>query len=367
MRFRARTTLLIVLVAAVASVFSATIAYQTVRNDGRVPDTLALAVLNTAFWFGWAALSLPLAMLSSRWRIDRTPRVAIPLHIAAALTAGAVHICLQTTAQAALYVRSAFAKGVDVDALATFAERWAVLAPMQLLQLIDWELLAGMGVVALAHAVFYYRETQDRALREANLETRLMEAQLTALQQQLQPHFLFNTLHAISTLMHRDVDLADKVLVRLSDLLRITLESGHRKEIPLSEELDFIRKYLDIEKMRIGDRLTMTLEIDPESLDCQVPTLILQPLVENAVKYGVAPHTGPGHIEIRTSRRNGQMTLSVSDNGPGPVTDERVRPGGIGLANTRARLLHHFGDDGDLQLDRRPDGFIATLTFPCRN
>jgi len=154
--------------------------------------------------------------------------------------------------------------------------------------------------------------------------------------------------------------------VRLSDLLRITLESGNRKELPLSEELEFIRKYLDIEKIRIGERLTITMEIDPKSLDCMVPTLILQPLVENAIKYGVAPHTGTGRIDIRTSRSNGQMMLSVADNGPGPVTAERVRPGGIGLTNTRARLEHHFGQHGRLYLDRRADGFTAQITFPCR-
>ena len=367
MRFRPRAILLILLIAAVASVFSTTIAYQTVRSDGRWPDTFALAVLNSSFWFGWAALAMPLAALSARWRIDRTPRVAIPLHVVAALSAGALHVCLQSAVQAALYVRVAATKGLDHDYLAVFGERWLVVFPSQLLQLVDWELLAGMGVVALAHAVFYYREMQDRALSEANLETRLMEAQLTALQQQLQPHFLFNTLHAISTLMHRDVNLADKVLVRLSDLLRITLELGGEKEVPLSRELDFTRSYLEIEQTRIGGRLTVDIDIAANTLDCLVPTLILLPLVENAVKYGVAPHTGPGHIVIRSGRQHGLLTLTVADNGPGPVTVDRVRPGGIGLTNTRARLLHHFGDKGDLALDRRADGFTARLTLPCRN
>jgi len=367
MRFRARTIGLILLVAGVAALFSTAIAYETVRDEGRVPDTFALAALNSSFWFGWAALSLPLAALSARWRVDRTPRIAIPLHIGAALTAGAVHICLQTTTQAALFLRSEITKGLDHGYMTVFAGRWMATLPDQLLQLTDWELAAGMGVVALAHAVFYYREAQDRALNEANLETRLMEAQLTALQQQLQPHFLFNTLHAISALMHRDVNLADKVLVRLSALLRITLESGSQKQVPLSRELEFIRSYLEIEKLRIGDRLTLNIEIDPDTVDCLVPTLILQPLVENAVKYGVAPHTGPGHIEIRSARQHGMLTLTVADNGPGPVTVDRVRPGGIGLTNTRARLEHHFGGKGRLDLDRGPGGFTARLTFPCRN
>lgn len=367
MRFRARTALLILLVAAVASVFSTTVAYQTVRNDGRAPDTFVLAALNSSFWFGWVLLAWPLSALSARWRIDRTPRVAIPLHIVAVVTAGSLHVALQSTTQSALYVRSFLMKeGVDGSVTALFAKRWMTLFPMQLLQLIDWELLAGMGVVALAHAVFYYRETQQRALREANLETRLIEAQLTALQQQLQPHFLFNTLHAISALMHRDVNLADKVLVRLSDLLRITLDSGREREISLGREMEFIQKYLDIEKMRIGERLTVTTDIAPDTLDCVVPTLILQPLVENAIKHGIARHIELGTLAIQSSKRDGMLTLTVADNGPGPVTADMVRHGGIGLSNTRARLHHHFGDDGRLYLDRRPDGFTARLTFPCR-
>jgi len=367
MRFRTRTAILILVAAAVASVFSTSIAYQTIRNMGGPPETFTLAVLNSSFWFGWAALAVPLTALSARWRLDRTPRVAVPILVVAALVAGALHVCLQTTTLAALYVRTAALKGPVSDYFGMFATRWMNGVSGQLLQLIDWELLAGMGVVALAHAVFYYRETQQRALREANLETRLMEAQLTALQHQLQPHFLFNTLHAISALMHRDVNLADKVLVRLSDLLRITLESGSEKEVRLSRELDFIRSYLEIEQTRIGDRLTTEIKIDGNTLDCWVPTLILQPLVENAVKYGVAPHVGLGRIEIGASRRSGLLTLTVSDNGPGPVTAERVRPGGIGLTNTRGRLLHHYGDKGELKIDRRPDGFTAQITFPCRN
>lgn len=367
MRFWPRTIALILLVAAVASVFSTTLAYETVRNDGRTPDIFSLAALNSSFWFGWAALAFPLAAVVTRWRIDRTPQIAIPLNVIAALLAGAFHICLQTTTQSGLSVRAASMKGLEGHYLTTFADRWMMAAPGQLIQLIDWELLAGMGIVALVHALFYYRETQERAIREAHLETRLMEAQLTALQQQLQPHFLFNALHAISALMHRDVNLADKVLVRLSDLLRITLESGSQKEVRLSREIDFIRSYLEIEQARMGDRLTIQLEVDAAALDCLVPTLILQPLVENAVKHGVAQITGPGWIQIRTLRRDGVLTLTVENNGPDAVTPDVERSGGIGLVNTRARLLHHFGDDGDLSIDRRPGRFLATLTFPCRN
>jgi len=363
---RTRAVLLIVLVALVASVFSTTIAYETVRNDGRVPDKLALSLLNSSFWFGWAALALPLSLLSARWRIDRRPRVAIPILVASALIAGAVHIGLQSAVQSALYVRSAFAKGADAEALDMFVTRLRMVLPMQLTQLVDWELLAGMGIIALAHAVFFRREAQNRAVSEANLETRLIEAQLKTLQQQLHPHFLFNTLHAVSALMHRDVEAANRVLVRLSDLLRMSLDSGSQKEWRLSRELEFLDKYLQIEKARFGDRLTMDFEVDADTFEAMVPALILQPLVENAIKHGVAPHSTHGHVEIRARKVDGVLELSVSDNGPGPVTADKVRYGGIGLTNIRSRLNHHFGELGRLYLDRRSDGFSAQVTLPFR-
>lgn len=365
-RSRSRAVLLIVLIATVAAIFSTSIAYQTVRGDGRMPDKFALGLLNSAFWFGWAALSVPLSMLAARFRIDRRPRVAIPVLVTAALLAGAVHVGLQSAVQALLAVRLAIAKGVDYGYLDIFINRWRVVYPSQLLQLIDWELLAAMGVIALAHAVFFRREAQERAVREAHLETRLIEAQLKTLQQQLHPHFLFNTLHAVSALMHRDVETANRVLVGLSELLRMSLDSGSQKEWRLSNELQFLDKYLQIEKTRFGDRLTMDFEVEPETFDAFVPAMILQPLVENAIKHGVAPHSSHGHIEIRARKVDGVLRLWVSDNGPGPVTADKVRVGGIGLTNVRSRLNHHFGEHGGLYLDRRPDGFSAQVSLPFR-
>jgi signal transduction histidine kinase len=363
---RTRAVLLILLVALVASSFSTSIAYQTVRNDGRYPDTFALALLNSSFWFGWAALALPLSLLVARWRVDRAPRVAVPVLVTAALVAGALHVGLQSAAQAFLQVRMAISRGLDAGYVDLFLTRWRVIYPSQLLTLVDWELAAGMGIIALAHAVYFRREARDRALREANLETRLIEAQLKTLQQQLHPHFLFNTLHAVSALMHRDVEAANKVLVRLSDLLRMSLDSGSQKEWRLSKELEFIDKYLQIEKARFGDRLTMDFEVEPDTFDALVPALILQPLVENAIKHGVAPHTTHGHIEIRAKNTDGVLQLSVSDNGPGPVTADKVRVGGIGLTNIRSRLNHHFGELGRLYLDRQATGFSAQVTLPFR-
>src|SRR5688572_1295460 len=169
--------------------------------------------------------------------------------------------------------------------------------------------------IALNFALVYYRESRERALRASQLETQLVAAQLKTLQHQLHPHFLFNTLHAISALMHSDVDAADRTLMRLSDLLRMTLERLGEQEVTLDAELEFLRKYLEIERTRFGDRLVVRYEIQPEALDALVPTLLLQPLVENAIKHGVARKSGAGRIDVTARRDHDKLWIEVRDDG----------------------------------------------------
>ena len=177
------------------------------------------------------------------------------------------------------------------------------------------------AIIGFWHATAYYRVAQDRALKASRLETRLAEAQLQALQRQLHPHFLFNTLNAISALMHRDVEAADQMLARLSDLLRIALDQRGAQEVALKDELEFLEKYLEIEQTRFGDRLVVRYDVEAETLDAQVPNLILQPLVENSVRHAVAVRIEPGLIEIRARRVGTNLELSVHDNGPGLLQD----------------------------------------------
>src|SRR6266852_1200393 len=145
----------------------------------------------------------------------------------------------------------------------------------------------------------YYRQFRDRELRTSQLETQLALAQLQMLRMQLHPHFLFNTLNAISTLVHKDPEVADQMIARLSDLLRLTLANTGVQEVRLAEELDFLQRYLDIERLRFADRLEVRMEIAPETLDARTPYLILQPLVENAIRHGIAPRAAPGRVEVR--------------------------------------------------------------------
>jgi LytS/YehU family sensor histidine kinase len=223
------------------------------------------------------------------------------------------------------------------------------------------------AIAALALAAVYYRESQERAVRTARLETRLVEAQLQTLQRQLQPHFLFNTLHAISTLMHRDVEAADRMLSRLSELLRLTLNKVGQQDVPLSEEIDFLAKYLQIEQTRFQDRLTVRFDVEADALDGLVPRMLLQPLVENAIKHGIAPQTGPGEIAIVARRDGGRLLFEVRDNGVGLSQDSLTAlQSGIGLSTTRARLQHLFGRDYQFEFLRQPRGLAVRVVIPWR-
>ena len=221
--------------------------------------------------------------------------------------------------------------------------------------------------IAMNIALKYYRESRERALRASQLETRLVEAQLKTLQQQLHPHFLFNTLHAISALMHKDVEAADRTLIRLSDLLRLTLERLGQQEVTLSDELDFLRKYLEIEGTRFADRLVVRYDVQPEAYDVLVPTLLLQPLVENAIKHGVARRSGAGHIDISARREHDKLVMEVRDDGVGLSEDALTAlQKGIGVSTTHARLKHQFGADYRFEFHRLSQGLAVVVAVPWR-
>jgi len=228
-----------------------------------------------------------------------------------------------------------------------------------------FNLLIYWVILTVCHAVDFYRKYQERHTRSLQLENRLVEARLLALQMQLNPHFLYNTLHAISALMYRDVDAADKMITRLSQLLRHALESTSQQEVDLKTELTFLRSYLEIEQARFGPRLKVEFTIDPQTENLLVPNLVLQPLVENAIRYGIEPHAGPGIVQVETARHNGRLTLRVTDLAPIQVKFP-IREG-VGLSNTRARLEQLYGHDQTFELKPRAEGGLeAVITLPCR-
>jgi hypothetical protein len=222
------------------------------------------------------------------------------------------------------------------------------------------------AMIGVCHALDYYTKYRDGELRAARLEAGLTRAHLNLLKTQLQPHFLFNTLNAISALVYTDVEAADRMLARLGDLLRLALEDFGVQEAPLARELEVLHSYLDIEQARLGDRLTVWWNVGPNTTDALVPTFLLQPLVENAIRHGVAPRTDSGRIEIGAWRHDGVLHLHVRDDGPG-LPAQPMMNGGVGLANTRARLLHLYGERQRLEMSNDPrGGCIVKVALPFR-
>jgi two-component system LytT family sensor kinase len=225
------------------------------------------------------------------------------------------------------------------------------------------DLLTYWLLVGLSHALDYYRKYQERELKATQLEARLVQAQLQALKMQLQPHFLFNTLHAISALVHKDVEAADRMITRLSEFLRITLDSVGVQEVALKTELESLDKYLEIEQVRFGSRLTVVRTVSPDTLDLLLPNLILQPLVENAVRHSIAPRAAGGRVEIHAHSEKGILMIDVLDDGPG-VAASSLREG-VGLTNTRARLEQLYGAGQKMDLRAVPGGFRVRISMPA--
>jgi LytS/YehU family sensor histidine kinase len=220
-------------------------------------------------------------------------------------------------------------------------------------------------IVSIAHAFRYYRRLQEREQAARDLEAELTNARLEALRNQLHPHFLFNTLHAISTLVHKNPAAADEMIANLSELLRVALDTTTSAEVPLRAELDFLTPYLQIQEVRLGSRLRVERQISAEAMDALVPTLILQPLVENSIRHGIEPSTGGGVIEISAGVENGTLRLAVRDNGPGLPGRTGSTNEGIGLSNTRSRLAALYGHRAQLTLQNaKGGGCLAELRIP---
>jgi two-component system, LytTR family, sensor kinase len=222
-------------------------------------------------------------------------------------------------------------------------------------------------ILLMSHAFSYYNSYRKGELKASQLRTQLVQSQLEALKMQVHPHFLFNTLHSISALLNKDTEAARKMITRLGDFLRLTLENSGSMEVTLQQEIEFLNGYLEIERIRFQDRLTTDIRVDPEVLDAQVPNLILQPIVENAMRHAIG-NSKNGRVEIVAAPRNGVVRIEVKDNGPG-IDAERVlearRGKGVGLANTQARLDGLYGEAARFELTNNPaGGLIVTLEIP---
>jgi two-component system, LytTR family, sensor kinase len=317
----------------------------------------ALAIWVVLGWLFWVPLTPLVAFLARRFPLERArmlPRLL--LHLLFALAVIVVSVTVFVALRGAVTVASG-------DEFA-FVERLT----STLMRTFFVDLLVYLVIAAVVHAIDYYRKFMETGVRTAQLEHQLARAQLETLRMQLNPHFLFNTLHAIHSLMDEDPQGARRMLVDLSTLLRTSLDHVGRQEVSLEEELDFLNRYLNIERVRFQDRLKVNVDIEPGVEGARVPNLILQPLVENAIKHGISRKSGPGLIEIRARQREDRLELRVTDNGPGlePVAAAESR--GVGVRNTQERLSQLYGTEYAFSIDDRAGGGVEVLLqipFAC--
>lgn len=315
-----------------------------------------LLVLNLVYWYVPALLAPTVMRTALKHELGRRrwPVQAL-VHVTGALAYGVIHTTVLLATRAVLFPRG---RPTTLAAFGTYAGKDFLIQ-------LDWLLMSYLFLAGLAHALAYRRESEARTLAAAHLETRLVEAQLQALQRQLQPHFLFNTLNTISGLMHTNLKAADVMIDRLGDLLRMTFHTSGTQEVSLKDEIDVVRKYLEIEQTRFGDRLSVTIRIDPDALDAVVPNLLLQPLVENAIRHGIAPYARAGWIAVHATREASRLRIEIRDSGKGLASDRLAElNAGVGLRNTRARLAHRYGSTHQMMFTNLADGFSVTVRIP---
>jgi two-component system LytT family sensor kinase len=236
---------------------------------------------------------------------------------------------------------------------------------------LDTELVSNLltfwVVFLLFRGIGYYQKLRAKEFKEVRLESELTNAQLRALRMQLNPHFLFNTMNSVSSLMHSDVELADRMLEQMCSMLRMTLDRGDARLIPLKDEIEFVQMYISIQQMRFTGKVHSYVAIDPEVLDALVPTMILQPLMENAYVHGVAMTRGEAFLGIEAQNQAGQLRLCVRNSGRGLAANGASghEGHGVGIANIKARLELHYGNDQRFTLQEFPDGEVqAILLLP---
>ncbi|MEP7269881.1 MAG: histidine kinase [Acidobacteriota bacterium] len=342
------------------------------RTYEKQPIGLTQALLQgLVFWLLWA-LSSPIILWLARafpFGREQWPD-ALLLHLPAGTIFSLAHLLL-------FVIITSWLAG---NPPGSFDELLARFQPVFLSSFAWWSLVYWTILIA-SYAFHYYERYQHGALRSTQLEMQLAQAELRALRMQLHPHFLFNTLHSISALMHQDVETADKMVARLGEFLRMTLNNAGSSAITLEEEIKFLECYLEIERLRFEDRLTILFEIDPTIRMARVPNLIMQPIVENAIRHGIAPLTGHGRLTIRVRKAGPRLRLEVEDNGPG-LSAEKVSqlmemkgPSeavasasgnghgriGLGLANTRARLTRFYGAEQRIVVENLPEGGLAVI------
>jgi two-component system, LytTR family, sensor kinase len=306
------------------------------------------------------AIPWQLTMVSAGfWALGTLAVIWIARLIRDRIAPGYATVLAHLGAFALLHVTDVMAYRLAADLFAT-GQR-PMLA--QLFGMVTFNALAYTSVVFIVTSLDSAQALRARTVRESQLETQLALAQFHSLRSRLHPHFLFNALNSITELIHSDPVRADRMLVRISELLRVAVDAAATPEVALRDELEFTVRYLDIERMRYGERLAVRIDVADDILDALVPNMLLQPLIENAVRHGVAPYAHPGSVELRVGRRGGELDIVVRDSGAG--FDPDVAPG-VGLGATRERLEKLFGVEDRLTFACVADGFETRVRLPLK-
>lgn len=301
-------------------------------------------------WYLWAALAPLIFWQAQRFPLERGRLLwRLPINLLIGLFLTLLYTALDLVLRQ--FLTSVITSMKTGRFEFSFLRSWAQLIYWG----VEYHLLVYLAIAGVIHAFLYYDKYRDRELKATRLEAQLALVRLEVLKTQLHPHFLFNTLNAISALMHRDVEAADRMIVLLADLLRLSLDQDDRHLVPLRNELEFLERYLAIEKIRFRDRLKVEIDIESSCFAAQVPRLILQPLVENSVRHGIARSSSAGLVAVKARRKGNRLDLSVIDDGPG-ITEAPLRREGVGLSNTRARLDQLYGADHRFALEKAPTG-----------
>jgi two-component system, LytTR family, sensor kinase len=305
--------------------------------------------------WGAGLLLVPTIFWARRFPLDRPGWLArVPAHLLGAAVFAAAHTSFMWGFRAAAFP----VLGLGAYDYGRMPVRYAMEAPQQL--------VVYAAFLTFTYLLDRYLASRERELRASQLEARLARAQLETLRTQLNPHFLFNALNTVSSVMYDDVRRADTVLSRLAELLRRTMRTSGEQQVPLAEELEVLEMYLDVMRARFGDRLQVEIAADDEARRALVPSLLLQPLVENAIRHGEPPPPRPAQIAVRASREGERVAIEVRDNGPGIRGDWRALLGrGIGLSNTVERLAHLYGDGHRIELDdAEGGGLVVRIEIP---
>jgi len=342
--------------------------YQSFRSTREHTSFLSILGLQSSLVLTYAPLTPFVFAFANRYQVLRNNWAERSLVLlAGSLVFTVAHVALRSLTPYAFWdpgVRSWVSAVWDSQAHA-FRIHWYMYRTLFLSSIVDDVVTTYFPIVLIAHVASYYRRFQERELRTSQLQAQLVKARLQALKSQLQPHFLFNTLNSISALMLTDVKAADRMITRLGDLLRISLETAGTQMTTLSRELEFLNCYIEIEKVRFEERLKVSIDIAPEALDASVPHLLLQPLVDNAIKHGISKLAAGGEIRILATADDTELHLEVRDNGPGVLDPSPFPSSGVGLRITRERLETIYGQHQSLELLTLPEGgAVARVSVP---